>query len=647
MNPAIRLALLLLLATSAAAQNPQLSSSSPAGTTAGESPEASESRPFLHGETGRIAGTVAHQSETDSGELRKELESLKVDLGGRRGLIEIPPAAPAGWWPGVGNSALRFLDDRGNSMPDSNGAISSGVVNGFKVGFANGVLFRATETDQGSPDHYTGFSNVQFHYTAARGGRNDFTGRGQKTDYFNVLATSEMRTVGQKSGVVSRVFSYSNGDTMGLQSYITQFGGYDTSGDEQTEGIRIQAQQGSAAVPDTGGIFEGIVKAIDGARLTYLPTHDENTLGEHRIIRDLDRSYSKGSVVSIANLGGVPNAIEVTGSGTYWTKLTVGSHTQWNNVAAGGNVSSTTLAFCFDPLKGDGYDTCFPVASIVDNTHLTLYLAGVGTQQNTPWPQSWPGSGSYKMYSAAWPVAVNMDSHTVTAPDLSAIAVGDHIDQVLAYNMQVEGEWIALSRHIGFPGKGAGIHIVNWGASGSPSMGYGVGISGGFDSALALQASNQRSGVPSYLATFYSEPASGIILDSAPARMPSPEVSLWRARDASGATHVMLSFLRQAATTCLLDTTLCASARGSVTVKQLAQTETNDYAGIITISGTSRAEASFTMPFQTVPICSLTPTSNPAAIGPYWVTATKSSVTANITRSGNISFDYICVGNPH
>jgi hypothetical protein len=639
--------LLSIPAASALGQQNQ-TSAIPASTASPDSPASStNAKPFLRGAAENAAPVSLSRPGSQSNDLQGQLESLKSYLAGRRGFIEIPPNALAGWWPGLAGSGLRFLDDRGNSNPDANGFVGVGVRNGFKVGYANGLLFRATETDPGSPDHYTGFMNVQFHYTAAQGGLNNFNGAGVKTDYFNILATSEMRTVGQKSGVTSRLFSYSNGDTMGLQSSVTQFGGYDTSGDEQTEGIRVQAQQGSASGGNSGGVFEGVVQAVDGHMLTYSSTRDENTLGEHRMIRDLDLSYGAGEIVAIADSGGSPNTVHITGAGTHWTDLGKRAHTQWNVLAAGGNVTDTTLAFCFDPLKGDGYDTCFPVNNIVDDTHLTLNLTGVGTQQNTSWPSAWPTSGAYRLYVAAWPTSVDTEAHTITAPEFSGIRAGHKIDQVLAYNMQVIGEWIAMSRHIGFPGKGGGMHIVNWGTPESPRMGFGLSIAGAFDTAFAFQGSNPQSGVPSYFATFYSEPASNIIFDSSAARAPSREISLWRARDASGAPHVMLSFHRETASTCLLDASLCVSASGVVSARQLGQAESGDYAGTISVAGATSARVDFRLPFQATPVCSLTPTSDPSQVGSYWVSTSKSSITANVRQAGNISFNYICVGNPN
>jgi hypothetical protein len=593
-----------------------------------------------------VAGPENGASSTQSS-LSGQLFDLKSYLNGRRGVIEIPPNAPEGWWPGLGNSGLRFLDDRGSSNPDVTGSISPGSIGGYKVGFANALLFRATETDPGSPDHYTGFSNVQFHYTAAKGGINNFNGTGQKTDYFNLLVTSEMRTVGQKSGVTSRLVSYSNGDSMGLQTGVTQFGGYDTSGDEQTEGIRVQVQQGSSSRAGSGGIFEGVVRAIDGHTLTYAPSKDEYTLGEHRIIRDLDQAYSAGSIASISNSGGSPNTVRIVGRDTHWSTLGIKMHTDWNLLAAGGNVTNTTLAFCFDPLKGDGYDMCFPVHEVLDDTHITLNLTSTGPQQNTGWPSSWPTLGTYRIYGAAWPTTVDLEAHTLTAPDLSAISKGHKIDQVLAYNMQVVGEWIAMSRHIGFPGGGGGSHITNWGTQESPRMGFGLGVSGAFETALAFQGSNAHSGVPNYFARLYSDPSSKILLDSAPVQTPGAQIALWRAGDSTGALHLILSFLREKGAVCLVDTSFCVMTSGSVAARQLGQAESGDYAGTIVIQGSTTATVEFKRPFQSAPVCSLTPTSDPSEFGAYWVTTSKSAVTANVHRATKATFDYVCVGNPN
>jgi hypothetical protein len=604
------------------------------------------SKPFLRGEEVNPI-LPASRSAGQPVDLREQLDSLKSFLSGRRGLVEIPPGAPAGWWEGIGTSMFRFLDDRGNSLPDMSGHISSGTLNGFKSGWNNALLLRATETDRASADRYAGFINMQFHYTGAKGGINNYNNKGgTKTDYFNVMATTEMRTVGQKTGIASYLSSFSGGDTMGIQSYVTQFGGYDTGGDEQTEAIRIQTQQGSSSKGDSGGIFEGVVSAIRANTLTYEPKRDENTIGEDRMIRNLDRVYSAGSITSITNSGGSPNTVTVIGDGTNWSRLGLDAHTQWNSLAGGGGVTSTDLAFCFDPLKNDGYDTCFPISAIADDTHLTLNLLGTGTALNTNWPIAWPVRGEYRIYGAAWPTSVDPAAHTLTAPSLSGFSAGNRIDQILAYNTEITGQLVLMSRHIGIPNRGGGINILNHGTPNSPIMEFGVSVSGGFDSAIAIQYSNQRSGVPNYFGHLFSDPSSKIMFDSTAARNPAPDISLWRLRDSTGANHTMLRFLRDSATTCVLDSSLCVSAKGAVATNQLDQNAPNDYAGVIIISAATSASIPFKQPFKSTPVCTLTPTSDPTEVGAYWVSATPASVTANVKRAGRISFTYICVGNP-
>ena len=604
-------------------------------------------QPFLHGETANaVSSTQAQKADQPTG-LRAHLESLASYLRGRRGLVEIPPSAPPGWWTGTGDSSIRYLDDRGNSLPNEYGSITSGTRGGFKFGWNNALLLRATETDQAPSVPYAGFINMQFDYTAAKGGINNYNQvSGTKTDYTNVLATSEMRTVGQKSGISSILSSFSGGDTLGIQSYVTQFGGFDTSGDEQTEGVRVQMQQGSAGKLGSGGVFEGVVSAIQNDTMTYTPSHDENTIGEHRIIRNLDHVYSTGSIVAVANSGGSPNTVNVIGSGTNWLQLGRAAHTKWNNLDSGGGVTESNLAFCFDPLRNDGYDMCFPVSAVLDDTHLTLNLLSTGPAQNTTWPSVWPASGGYHLYAAAWPTSVDLGAHTFTAGGLTGFARGDKIDQVLAYNTDITGELFALRRHIGFPGQGGGIYIVNNGTANSPRMGFGLGIAGGLESAIAIQHSNLGSGVPNFFTSFYSDPGSRIIFDSASVHATSSEVSMWRLRDSSGAIHLVLSFLRDTSTACVLDTSLCVSAKGVVGAKQLGQIEANDYAGTIAITSGSSAKVSFRQPFKSIPVCTLTPTSDPSEVGTYWVSATPSAITANLRKSGSISFNYICVGNP-
>jgi hypothetical protein len=289
---------------------------------------------------------------------------------------------------------------------------------------------------------------------------------------------------------------------------------------------------------------------------------------------------------------------------------------------------------------------CFPVSAIQDDSHLTLNLLGTGTSMNTGWPGMWQQSGSYRIYRAAWPTSVDLPTHSLVATGLSAFSVGDRIDQVLAYNMQITGQQIWMARHIGIPATGGGINLLNTGSANSPEMGYGVAVSGGFESAVAFQPSNQPSGAPSFLSKLYRDPSSTILFDSTSVRESGTKVSLWRLRDSADVNHTLLQFNRAGATTCLMDSLLCVSATGAATVSHLNQWEPNQFAGTITIAGSDSGSISFKQPFKSSPTCTLTPTADPSEVGAYWVVTTSTSVTARVRRPGRISFNYICVGNP-
>jgi hypothetical protein len=73
-----------------------------------------------------------------------------------------------------------------------------------------------------------------------------------------------------------------------------------------------------------------------------------------------------------------------------------------------------------------------------------------------------------------------------------------------------------------------------------------------------------------------------------------------------------------------------------------------DIAGTITISAATSASKTFSGSGYTVaPSCTITPTSDPTAVGVWWVTTTTTTVTANVKTSGTITFNYHCIGNPN
>ena len=71
-----------------------------------------------------------------------------------------------------------------------------------------------------------------------------------------------------------------------------------------------------------------------------------------------------------------------------------------------------------------------------------------------------------------------------------------------------------------------------------------------------------------------------------------------------------------------------------------------DIAGTITLTSATSGSHTFSKAFSLAPVCVLTPTSKPGSGQLWWVTATITSVTANVGTAATISFNYHCVGNP-
>ncbi len=70
-------------------------------------------------------------------------------------------------------------------------------------------------------------------------------------------------------------------------------------------------------------------------------------------------------------------------------------------------------------------------------------------------------------------------------------------------------------------------------------------------------------------------------------------------------------------------------------------------AGTITISAAASGSQAFPFAYNSIPSCTITPTSDPTACGAWWVTQTTSAVTAHVHTSCTITFDYNCLGNPN
>ena len=99
---------------------------------------------------------------------------------------------------------------------------------------------------------------------------------------------------------------------------------------------------------------------------------------------------------------------------------------------------------------------------------------------------------------------------------------------------------------------------------------------------------------------------------------------------------------------CSLDVrgTIHASKNVIVGLHLDSGTSNSDLDGTIAINGATVANHSFATAFSVAPSCVIVPTSDPTSVGTWWVTTSTSAVSAHVQKSGTITFNYHCTGNP-
>lgn len=411
----------------------------------------------------------------------------------------------------VPSTHCQIIDYRGTTLPSSASATS-----GVLYGIANDTW----ETRQASTTTYTGFNNRWFYYAGLRGGVYTFGASLIKTDYFNVYASSAFDTLGQKTGIDSNNWSTANGETMGIQSYITEAGGYQAGGQEPTEGVREQLQQMNFNPITTGGATSGTITSIAGSNPATVVISGLGAYnGEHCCIRDLPTAVS-GTYSAITTVPNTPvtgvTTINITGSG--FTQFGIGPHSAYNSTANSNGfvLISTNLCFTIAGAQNDGYDTTLPVNSITSDTILTLIPTEVGSQTASGWAANWPTSGSYTIHKCAFPSSFNKAAGTMTTADASGLTTGDAVDQTLAYNLMLLGVSLTLNHHIGRQNIGGGFAVSNVSTVNSPYFQAALSISGKFLCGMCIQYSNQPTGPVLYHTFAYSRPSSGWFYDWTP-----------------------------------------------------------------------------------------------------------------------------------
>jgi hypothetical protein len=83
---------------------------------------------------------------------------------------------------------------------------------------------------------------------------------------------------------------------------------------------------------------------------------------------------------------------------------------------------------------------------------------------------------------------------------------------------------------------------------------------------------------------------------------------------------------------------------GSLSIFNHLNSQQEDLAGQLTINGGTSTSFTFSTTYTNAPIVVVTPTSDPTAIGGYWVTSTNTGFTINMKNSGTMAFSYHVIG---
>lgn len=374
------------------------------------------------------------------------------------------------------NSYLRTLDLRGTNCMDQFGTFT-GNSNNY-----GGPCIYSVETRQDVTNSYS--ADLALGYNSVAGGVYNYNGStGTKSNRWSLLVNGTHSTAAQKWGIGVNLTSYVGGESIPVGIQNTEYGGFVSTGQEPSEGIRIEQDQGTLS-DGAGGVWAATVSSISGSTVTFSAPSNGTTLGETRFIRDLNHKYT-GSYTNVVCSGTGPTTCTVTGTGfSSLPGYASNPHTTWNTLSTGGNILSNNATFCL-PLNQTGvFDSCVPINNVTNDTTLTVNLFNTGTNMNTAWP--WAVSGSYAIYRSAYPTAVNVALNTFTASDVTGIGNGDSVDQVEAYNTTFSGIKIIQGMQQGVIGP-IGLYILgNYNSASAPGGGSGVAVGGNYQCAFCV-----------------------------------------------------------------------------------------------------------------------------------------------------------------
>ncbi len=398
------------------------------------------------GDTPVTLGGIRFASEFPGNNVPDKISSAISDCKGARCVVIIPSSMDPGG-PSKPGDNVSIIDLRGNEAHQKD------------------IAFLSRWT---SPGAFV--SDLRISADAYRGGRNDFNGvSGTKTQYAGLRLEDRYRTIGERKDITQDMWCLGKGDCIGYFNTVRDLGGRDTAGDEGEEGIRVSAEQG------IGNLFpSGTASSVSGNKVTAT-WQNAFTLGEHRPLINTSRgSYSSGTLMS----AGMTSPCTITGSGTGWSSLGNGSHSD--------------LFLEIVPLSNsNGLKYVVPILSITDDTHLVVEYA-LAEYGDSCLGTAVTSGAAYNIYhggivtSLDDPISGGDPSSVNLAVSASMFQPGDTIQQPLGYNIKSVAFSALVSQQIG-PGQGYGGEIQNMGPV---KLETGLRIFGDWNYGIRLDGNN-------------------------------------------------------------------------------------------------------------------------------------------------------------
>lgn len=377
------------------------------------------------GDTPVTMAGIRFASEFQGATPSDKINSAVTDCKDAQCVVIIPSGMTAGMPPKIGDNT-KIIDFRGNGE--------------FRKDI--GIFSRWTKVGSGLQL----VDNLHLNTDAYRGGHNLWPGD-TKTQYASLWLTGRYRTIGERKDITQDVQCLGKGDCVGIATFVRDWGGYGTGGDEGHAGLRVAAEQGMENY-----FPQGTVTATSGNRVTANWNGTNAYLGEQRPLINVSRGvYSTGTLSSAT--GATPCVI--TGNATGWTALGPGPHAD--------------LFMEIVPLSNSTYGLKYvlPVISITDDTHLVVEYFQVGSAAACIGTGLTAGS-AYKIFKGG---NVNSLDDPTSSPDpttanlavpASMFQVGDSVQQPLGYNSMTVGMNIYVDHRIGPPSNsGYGVMIQN------------------------------------------------------------------------------------------------------------------------------------------------------------------------------------------